>query len=163
MANRIHAIYPGTFDPPTNGHLDIVRRGLRLFSRVTVAVSVHPSKAPVFSFEERRAFFLEEFRDAPGVGVVSFEQELLVGFARRIGAQAIIRGLRAVSDFDYEFQMTLMNRRLDDGVETIFLMPSEQYSFISSSLVKEVASLGGDISRLAPPSVCKALAGRLKA
>jgi len=95
--------------------------------------------------------------------VVSFEQELLVGFARRIGAQAIIRGLRAVSDFDYEFQMTLMNRRLDDELETIFLMPSEQYSFISSSLVKEVASLGGDISRLAPPSVCKALAGRLKA
>ncbi len=157
---NIHAIYPGTFDPPTNGHIDIVRRSLRLFSQITVAVSANPAKAPLFSFEERRGFFLQEFGGAPAFEVVSLEGELLVGFARKIGAQVIIRGLRAVSDFDYEFQMTLMNRRLNEELETIFLMPSEQYSFISSSLVKEVASLGGDVSELAPPSVCSALAKR---
>lgn len=155
------AIYPGTFDPPTNGHIDIVRRSLTIFSKVTVAISAHPDKSPMFSFEERRAFFLSEFSDTANLEVASFERELLVDFTKRIGARVIIRGLRAVSDFDYEFQMTLMNRRLDGDLETIFLMPSEQYSYLSSSLVKEVASLGGDVGELVPPSVKSALAERL--
>ncbi len=157
-----HAVYPGTFDPPTKGHFDVVHRSRRLFSKVTVAISVHPSKTPLFSFEERRNFFLEEFRESNQIEVVSFERELLVDFATKVNAQAIIRGLRAVSDFDYEMQMTLMNRRLNEEIETIFLMPSEQYSFLSSSLVKEVASLGGDVSEHVSPSVREALGERLR-
>jgi len=157
-----HAVYPGTFDPPTKGHFDVVHRSRRLFSKVTVAISVHPSKTPLFSFEERRNFFLEEFGESNQIEVVSFERELLVDFATKVNAQAIIRGLRAVSDFDYEMQMTLMNRRLNEEIETIFLMPSEQYSFLSSSLVKEVASLGGDVSEHVSPSVREALGERLR-
>ena len=157
-----HAVYPGTFDPPTKGHFDVVRRSQRLFSKVTVAISVHPSKTPLFSFEERKNFFLEEFRESNQIEVVSFERELLVDFAQNMNAQAIIRGLRAVSDFDYELQMTLMNRRLNEEIETIFLMPSEQYSFLSSSLVKEVASLGGDVSEHVSPSVREALDERFR-
>ena len=157
-----HAVYPGTFDPPTKGHFDVVRRSQRLFSRVTVAISVHPAKTPLFSFGERRNFFLEEFRGANHIDVASFERELLVDFARKVNARAIIRGLRAVSDFDYEMQMTLMNRRLNEEIETIFLMPSEQYSFLSSSLVKEVASLGGDVGEHVSASVRAALGERLR-
>ena len=157
-----HAVYPGTFDPPTKGHFDVVRRSQRLFSKVTVAISVHPSKTPLFSFEERRNFFLEEFGASNQIEVVSFERELLVDFAQKMNAQAIIRGLRAVSDFDYEMQMTLMNRRLNEEIETIFLMPSEQYSFLSSSLVKEVASLGGDVSEHVSASVRAALGERFR-
>lgn len=157
-----HAVYPGTFDPPTKGHFDVVRRSQRLFSKVTVAISVHPSKTPLFSFEERKNFFLEEFRESTQIEVTSFERELLVDFAQNMNAQAIIRGLRAVSDFDYELQMTLMNRRLNEEIETIFLMPSEQYSFLSSSLVKEVASLGGDVSEHVSPSVREALDERFR-
>ncbi|MCE2451715.1 MAG: pantetheine-phosphate adenylyltransferase [Nitrospinae bacterium] len=157
-----HAVYPGTFDPPTKGHFDVVRRSQRLFSKVTVAISVHPSKTPLFSFEERKNFFLEEFRESNQIEVASFERELLVDFAQNMNAQAIIRGLRAVSDFDYELQMTLMNRRLNEEIETIFLMPSEQYSFLSSSLVKEVASLGGDVSEHVSPSVREALDERFR-
>ena len=157
-----HAVYPGTFDPPTKGHFDVVRRSQRLFSKVTVAISVHPSKTPLFSFEERRNFFLEEFGASNQIEVVSFERELLVDFAMKVNARAIIRGLRAVSDFDYEMQMTLMNRRLNEEIETIFLMPSEQYSFLSSSLVKEVASLGGDVSEHVSASVRAALGERFR-
>ena len=157
-----HAVYPGTFDPPTKGHFDVVRRSQKLFSKVTVAISVHPSKSPLFNFEERRNFFLEEFNGANQIDVASFERELLVDFAVNVNAQAIIRGLRAVSDFDYEMQMTLMNRRLNEEIETIFLMPSEQYSFLSSSLVKEVASLGGDVSEHVSPSVRDALIERFR-
>lgn len=157
-----HAVYPGTFDPPTKGHFDVVHRTQRLFSKVTVAISVHPSKTPLFSFEERKNFFLEEFGGANQIEVASFERELLVDFAVKVNAQAIIRGLRAVSDFDYELQMTLMNRRLNEEIETIFLMPSEQYSFLSSSLVKEVASLGGDVSDHVSASVREALGERLR-
>ncbi len=157
-----HAVYPGTFDPPTKGHFDVVRRSQRLFSKVTVAISVHPSKSPLFSFEERKNFFLEEFRESNQIEIISFERELLVDFAVNVDAQAIIRGLRAVSDFDYEMQMTLMNRRLNEEIETIFLMPSEQYSFLSSSLVKEVASLGGDVSEHVSPSVREALDERFR-
>ena len=146
------AIYPGTFDPPTNGHIDIVRRSLRMFEKVIVAISVNPAKTPMFSFDERKQFFMDEFEEER-LSFVSFDKELLVSFSKKVGAQVIIRGLRAVSDFDYELQMTLMNRNLDETVETIFLMPSQQYSFLSSSIVKEVASLGGDVSSMVPSSV----------
>ncbi len=157
-----HAVYPGTFDPPTKGHFDIVRRSQRLFSKVTVAISAHPSKTPLFSFDERKNFFLEEFGASDRLEVTGFERELLVDFAVNVNAQAIIRGLRAVSDFDYEMQMTLMNRRLNEEIETIFLMPSEQFSFLSSSLVKEVASLGGDVSEHVSSSVRDALSARFR-
>ena len=157
-----HAVYPGTFDPPTKGHFDVVRRSQKLFSRVTVAISAHPSKKPLFSFGERKDFFLREFKGSGRLEVAGFERELLVDFAVKLGAQAIIRGLRAVSDFDYEMQMTLMNRRLNERIETIFLMPSEQYSFLSSSLVKEVASLGGDVSEHVSPAVREALGERFR-
>ena len=158
----IEAVYPGTFDPPTNGHIDVVQRSVRMFDKVTVAISDNPAKQALFSFEERRQFFLDECDGADGLVIVSFDHQLLVDYAKSIGASVIIRGLRAVSDFDYELQMTLMNRRLDDEVETVFLMPSEQYSFLSSSLVKEVASLGGDVSDLVPGSVKTALQSRFK-
>ena len=150
------AIYPGTFDPPTNGHIDIVRRSLRMFEKVIVAISVNPAKTPMFSFDERKQFFMDEFEEER-LSFVSFDKELLVSFSKKVGAQVIIRGLRAVSDFDYELQMTLMNRNLDETVETIFLMPSQQYSFLSSSIVKEVASLGGDVSCMVPSSVFSSL------
>ncbi|MDA1000836.1 MAG: pantetheine-phosphate adenylyltransferase [bacterium] len=158
----IQAVYPGTFDPPTNGHIDIVRRSVRMFDRVTVAISDNPAKQPLFSYGERRQFFLDECGGEDGLEIVSFDHQLLVDYAKNIGASVIIRGLRAVSDFDYELQMTLMNRRLDDEIETVFLMPSEQYSFLSSSLVKEVASLGGDVGDLVPESVKSALQSRFK-
>ena len=156
------AVYPGTFDPPTNGHLDIVRRSLRIFEKVTLAISVNPEKTPLFSYDERKEFFAGEFNDLPNLEIAAFDSQLLVDFVQSIGANVIIRGLRAVSDFDFEFQMTLMNRRLNNDVETVFLMPSEQYSFISSSLVKEVVSLGGDVSELVPPSVKGALNQKFK-
>ena len=156
------AVYPGTFDPPTNGHFDIVRRSLRIFDKVTLAISVNPQKSPLFSYDERKEFFTREFNDIPNLEVAAFDRQLLVDFVQSIGADVIIRGLRAVSDFDYEFQMTLMNRRLNNDLETVFLMPSEQYSFISSSLVKEVVSLGGDVSELVPPSVKGALNQKFK-
>ncbi len=154
------AIYPGTFDPPTNGHIDVIRRSMRIFDKVIVAVTLNPEKAPLFSFEERKGFFLEEFSEAPALEIVSFERRLLVDFAAEIGVNVIIRGIRAVSDFEYEFQMTLMNRGLNDEIETVFLTPSEQYIFLSSSLVKEVASLGGDVSHLVPKAVSEALTER---
>ena len=156
------AVYPGTFDPPTNGHLDIVRRSLRIFEKVTLAISANPEKTPLFSYDERKEFFTREFNDIPNLEITAFDRQLLVDFVHGIGADVIIRGLRAVSDFDYEFQMTLMNRRLNNDVETVFLMPSEQYSFISSSLVKEVVSLGGDVSELVPSSVKGALHQKFK-
>ena len=159
MARR--AVYPGTFDPPTNGHIDIVRRSLEIFDELIVAVTLNPDKLSLFSFDERKAFFLGELSGEANVEIVSFEKKLLVDFASEIGVNVIIRGIRAVSDFEYEFQMTLMNRQLNNTIETVFLMPSEQYSFLSSSLVKEVASFGGDVSHLVPKSVAEALARRL--
>ena len=154
------AIYPGTFDPPTNGHIDVIRRSMRIFDKVIVAVTLNPEKVPLFSFEERKGFFLEEFSETSALEIVSFERRLLVDFAAEIGVNVIIRGIRAVSDFEYEFQMTLMNRGLNDEIETVFLTPSEQYIFLSSSLVKEVASLGGDVSHLVPKAVSEALTER---
>jgi pantetheine-phosphate adenylyltransferase len=146
------AICPGSFDPLTNGHLDIIRRGARLFDRVVVAILGNVEKQPLFSVEERLEIARTVFAGLPGVEVDAFEG-LLVEYARRRGASAIIRGLRAISDFEYEMQMALMNRRLHDDVETVFMMPAESYSYVSSRLVKEVFALGGNVTGLVPPLV----------
>ena len=150
------AIYPGTFDPITNGHLDVIRRCLTLFDKVVVAVAQREEKNPIFSIEERMKILNEVLTGLKGVEVGHFDG-LLVDYAKKKGAKAIIRGLRAVSDFEYEFQMALMNRRLDTTIETVFLTPSEEHSFLSSSLVREVASLGGDVGEMVPKGVEKRL------
>jgi pantetheine-phosphate adenylyltransferase len=146
------AIYPGSFDPITNGHLDLIERGARLFGKLIVAVLRNESKEPLFSAEERCQMLREVVRPFPNVEVDSFGG-LLVDYAVRKDATAILRGIRAVSDYEYELQMALMNRRLRPDIETVFLMAAESYSFISSRIVKEVISLGGNISGLVPPSV----------
>jgi pantetheine-phosphate adenylyltransferase len=149
------AVYPGSFDPITNGHLDIIARASRLFDRIIVAVSKNPSKTPTFTFPERTRMItmtLKKLRLGKSVSVDYFEG-LLVSYCRRVRACAVVRGLRAVSDFEYEFQMALMNRRLAKDVETVFLMPDERYVYLSSSLVKEVARLGGDLKAFVPPGV----------
>jgi pantetheine-phosphate adenylyltransferase len=149
-------IYPGTFDPFTNGHLDVLERAAKLFGHVRVAIAIDSTKAPLFSPARRVALIKANLHGLPNVDVVSFEG-LLVEFARQQKAQAIIRGLRALSDFEFEFNMALMNRHLDPGVETIFVMPNEAYSYTSSSLVKQIAKLGGDVRKFVPPNVAKAL------
>lgn len=149
-------IYPGTFDPITNGHLDVLQRAARLFDRVTVAVAISTSKNALFSTEQRVELIRANLEHMPNVNVVSFDG-LLVEFARKQQAQAIIRGLRALSDFEFEFNMALMNRHLDPQVETIFVMPKEAYSYTSSSLVKQIAKLGGDIAHFVPANVALAL------
>jgi pantetheine-phosphate adenylyltransferase len=159
MAERV-AIYPGTFDPITNGHVDIVRRAVLLFDRVVVAVAENVRKAPLFTLEERRAMIRASLGDDSRVEVDSFTG-LLVDYARRRQARAIIRGLRAIADFEYEFQFVHMNRHLAPDVETIFLMTSEESFYVSSSLVKEVATMGGDISRTVPPAVAEAFKRKL--
>ncbi len=151
MADRL-AVYPGTFDPLTNGHVDIILRGARLFDRIVVAMLVNPEKSPLLSLDERVAIAREVFADHPNVDVDTFDG-LLVDYARRKGASVIVRGLRAVSDFEYELQMALMNRRLNPEVETVFMMPGEAYTYLSSRLVKEVFALGGDITGLVPEAV----------
>jgi len=157
----VTALYPGTFDPITHGHTDLVQRAARLFDRVVVAVAAVSGKAPVFSLEERVELARAVLGDMPNVSVCSFDG-LLVRFVREQGAGVILRGLRAVSDFEYEFQLASMNRHLDPDVETVFLTPAEQYSFISSSLVREIASLGGDISPFVHPAVAAALNKRMR-
>ena len=158
------AIYPGSFDPITNGHEDIVRRGLRFVDRIVVAVAHRATHAKrgLFSVEERVEMIREVFADEPRVEAAHFDG-LLVEFARRRGARLIIRGLRAVSDFEYEFQMALMNRQLWPEVETLFLAPDVQYSFLSASLVREIAELGGDVSGLVAPPVRARLEARFRA
>ena len=151
-----HCIYPGTFDPFTNGHLDVLERAARLFDRLTVAVALDSTKKPLFTPEERVAMIRPNVKRFRHVRVVSFDG-LLVEFARREKACAIIRGLRALSDFEFEFNMALMNRHLEPEVETIFVMPNEAYSYTSSSLVKQIAKLGGDVSNFVPPNVARAL------
>ena len=146
------AIYPGSFDPLTNGHVDIVLRSAHLFERVLVAVLVNPDKRPLFTADERVAIIREVFSEYPNVEVDSFAG-LLVDYARTRRASAIIRGMRAVSDFEFEFQMALMNRHLEPTLETVFMMPAEQYTYLSSRLIKEVFSLGGDIRGLVPATV----------
>jgi pantetheine-phosphate adenylyltransferase len=157
MTNKRIALFPGSFDPITNGHVDIIGRGLTVFDEVIVAILVNTEKTPLFTVAERVAIIEGFFSGEPRLRVASFSG-LLVDYARKASASVIVRGLRAVSDFEYEFQMALMNRRLDPAIETVFMMPAEQYSYLSSRLVKEVAQLGGDVSGLVPPAVAAALA-----
>jgi len=154
------AIYPGSFDPVTNGHLDVIERARKLFDEVIVAVAINDQKQPLFAPDERlamlrQAITIDAVRVAPMEG-------LLVEFAASEGAHAVVRGLRAISDFEFEFQMALMNRKLDSEIETIFLMPKEEYTYLSSRIVKEIAKLGGDVSAFVPPLVAEALAKKFK-
>ncbi len=151
------AIYPGTFDPITLGHVDVVRRGLRVFDRVVIGVAENPGKKPMFSLDDRLAMVREAFADEAAVTAVGFTG-LLVDLAHAQGACAILRGLRAASDFEYEFQMATMNRRLDERIETVFVMAREDYTFVSSRFIREIASMGGDVSSLVPPAVLPWLA-----
>jgi pantetheine-phosphate adenylyltransferase len=153
------AIYPGSFDPPTRGHEDLIRRSLALADRVVVAVATNSSKQPLFPVAERLALLRAAVGEEPRVTFESFDG-LLVEFARRVGGSMVVRGLRAVSDFEYEFQMALMNRRLHSTLETVFLVPALDLTYLSSSLVREVARLGGDVSGLVHPAVAEALAKR---
>lgn len=155
------AIYPGSFDPLTNGHLDVIQRAAKLFDHVIVAVAQNAEKHPLFTMEERLKLVEKGTRHLKHVKADAFGG-LLVDYARSKKAQAIVRGLRAVSDFEFEFQMALMNRKLDEGIETIFMMPKDTYTFISSRIVKEIARLGGDVSAFVPVHVRTALHAKLK-
>jgi pantetheine-phosphate adenylyltransferase len=155
------AVYPGSFDPLTNGHVDIISRGTRIFDRIIVAILVNAEKAPLFTMDERVEIARTVFKDYPSVEVDTFGG-LLVDYAERRGAQAIVRGLRAVSDFEFEFQMALMNQRLKPAIETVFMMPAEQYTYISSRLIKEVFSLGGRVNGLVPDLVEERLRGKVR-
>ena len=156
------AVYPGSFDPLTNGHVDIITRGARLFDRIVVAILINSEKLPLFTMEERVEIAREVFNDVPNVEVDTFDG-LLVDYVDRRGAQVIVRGLRAVSDFEFEFQMALMNKRLNGRIETIFLMPAEQYTYTSSRLIKEVFRLGGKVHGLVPDMVEDRLRRKLAA
>lgn len=160
MNNGI-AVYPGTFDPFTRGHEDLVRRAARLFAHVVVGIAESHSKRPIFPLAERVEMARELVRDLPNVKIVGFDG-LLMDFLRERNARVILRGLRAVSDFEYEFQMAGMNRSLHPDVETLFLTPGEQYMFISATMVREIASLGGDVSKFVHPLVAKRLAEKLQ-
>jgi len=154
-------VYPGTFDPITNGHIDIIRRSKHVFDKVIVAVAPNPKKKPLFDIHERVAMIKDATRDLPYVEVEIFEG-LLAEYMTRKGVHAIVRGLRAISDFEHEFMMALLNRKLDSNVETVFLMPSEEYSYLTSSAVKEVASYGGVVKDLVPPLVARRLQDHFK-
>ena len=156
---KIRAVYPGTFDPVTNGHVDLIERSARLFDHVTVAVLKNAEKSPMFSLAERREMLKESIRKLKNISVTSFDG-LLVEFAARNDASVIVRGIRAISDYEYELQMALMNRRLSSQVETVFLMPHETYSYLSSKLVKEVSQFGGSVRGLVPRSVERRLKAR---
>ncbi len=156
ISNRTTAVYPGTFDPVTNGHLDLIKRGLNIFDSLIVAVAYNPFKKPIFSVEERVDFIKESTKGMKGLSVVSFDG-LLIDFMKEKRSKIIIKGLRAISDFEYELQLSLMNRRLDSSIETVFMMPSEEYTFLSSKIIKEVASLAGNVSEMVPDVVSKAL------
>jgi pantetheine-phosphate adenylyltransferase len=155
------AIYPGSFDPLTNGHLDVIQRAAKLFDRVIVAVAENESKQPLFTLAERVALVKQAVVKLPNVATDSFSS-LLVEYVAAQKAQAIVRGLRAVSDFEFEFQLALMNRKLDENIETIFMMPKDTYTFLSSRIVKEIARLGGDVRAFVPPNVQIALKKKLK-
>ena len=154
-------VYPGTFDPVTHGHTDIVTRGLCIFEKVIVAVAPNPSKHPLFNLEERLDMVRLVTEDIPNVEVTIFDG-LLVDFVRRRGAHAILRGLRAISDFEHEFQMALVNRKLAESVETVFLMPSEEYSYLSSTIIKDVATHGGSLKDFLHPVVAQHLHERIR-
>ncbi len=158
---KITALYPGTFDPITNGHTDLVRRAARLFDAVIVAIAANPQKRPLFSLEERVDLARKALAEIKGVSVVGFDN-LLVDCVRQHNAVVILRGLRAASDFEYEFQLAGMNRRLAPEVETVFMTPSEQEMFISASLVKEIALLGGNVANFVDPRVAAALKGKMR-
>ncbi len=157
---NIFALYPGTFDPVTNGHTDLVRRACKLFDKVIVGVAAHPDKSPLFSLEERIDLATKILGEFPGVEVIGFDN-LLVNCVREHKATVILRGLRAVSDFEYEFQMAGMNRHLAPDIETVFMTPSDHVMLISSSLVKEIAKLGGKVAEFVDPRVEEALTGKL--
>ncbi len=156
------AVYAGTFDPVTDGHIDLVERGAKMFSRLIVAVAANPGKDPLFSLRQRVAMVEEAVRDYDNIEVIGFSN-LLVDFVKQSNAQVILRGLRAVSDFEYEFQLASMNRRLDESLETVFLTPAENHTFISASLVKEISKLGGDVSQFVPQHVFAALQDKFTA
>ena len=152
----IRAVYPGSFDPITRGHLDLIERGSKLFDELIVAVAVNTAKEPLFGWEDRISMIREVTEHIPNVKIDSF-RGLAVHYVRSVGAKAILRGIRTFSDFEYEFQMALTNRRLAEDIETVFIMPREEYSFISSSLIKEAVSMGGDVSHFVPDNVLKRL------
>ncbi len=154
-------IYPGSFDPLTNGHIDLIQRAAKLFDKVIVAVAKSDSKSPLFSLAERLELVTLAIKTMPNVEPDAFDG-LLVDYVERRSGQAVIRGLRAVSDFEFEFQLALMNRKLNERIETIFMMPKDTYTFLSSRIVKEIARLGGDVSSFVPPHVRVALAAKLK-
>jgi len=155
--NKSRAIYPGSFDPVHFGHLDVIRRSTHLFSDLIIAVAASQSKGPLFSVEERIAMLRETLGDDPAITILPLEG-LLVDFAREHGVFTVIRGLRAVSDFEFEFQMALMNRKLEPRLETVYLTPKEDYTYLSSRIMKEVARFGGDVSQLTPSCVAEKLA-----
>jgi len=149
---RVLAIYPGSFDPVTNGHLDLIERGSKIFMRLVVAVLRNADKAPMFTLAERMEMLRESTRGYPNVEVDSFDG-LLVDYAQRLGARVLLRGIRAVSDYEYELQMAMMNRRLQPDLETVFMLPAEAYSYVSARLVREIAQLGGSVNGLVPAAV----------
>ena len=158
---KSRAIYPGTFDPVTYGHIDLIQRARKIFDEVIVAVAHNPGKGPLFTVEERVQFLRRATRSLRGVSVDQFDS-LVVEYAKRKGTRVVIRGLRMLSDFEYEFQMALTNRKLSSAVETIFMMPSESFSYVSARLLKEAGELGADLSAFVPPFVARALRERLR-
>ena len=156
----VKALYPGTYDPPTNGHIDLIQRGSKLFEHLTVGILKNPVKNPLFTLEERVEMLRESTSALGNVTVATFDG-LMVDFARNLSATAVLRGIRAISDYEHEFQMALMNRRLAPEIETVFLQPAGRYSFVSSRMVKEVFSFGGDVTGLVPPNVLKRLRSRI--
>jgi pantetheine-phosphate adenylyltransferase len=155
------AVYPGTFDPPTNGHLDVIRRAAKLFDKLIVAIAENPDKKPLFTIEERTKMIKELTENLPNVEVIAFNG-LTVELCRQKNSSCIVRGIRTFSDYEYEFQMALTNRSLAPEIETIFIMPSEEFSFLSSSMVKQAVSLGGDLSQFIPQNVLHCLKRKLK-
>ena len=163
MANNNIAIYPGSFDPITNGHVDLVKRTLRVFDKLVIAIATNPEKDRcLFSVDERLRMINEVFADLAGRVQADSFQGLLVDYAERKHSKVIIRGLRAISDFEYEFQMALTNRKLDEGITTVFLMPHEKYTYLNSTIVREIAMFGGDVSDFVPSSVAKYLKKKLQ-
>ena len=157
------AVYPGSFDPITYGHIDIIERGSKLFDKVVVAILINPNKTPLFTVEERLEMIKKSLKHLPQDKIqISSFSGLLVDYVKKINAKAILRGIRAISDFEYEFQMALTNRRLLKKVDTVFMMPDERYSYLSANLVREIASFGGDISHFVPPHVEKKLKEKFK-
>ena len=161
MSDHKIAIYPGTFDPITLGHIDIIERSSRLFSKVIVTIAINPSKKPLFNVEERMEMIKDAIAPLDNVSVAKFDG-LIVDFAKEVNAKVIIRGLRAITDFEYEFQMALMNRQLADDITTVFLMPHEKFTYLNSTIIKNVANLGGDIEKFVTKFVQKKLIEKLR-